>query len=109
MEQQNILQEILGVLKQFSVNIDQKIAALDQKIDQKIAVLDQKIDQLNQKMDEKFDETNERLSQVENRLDRIEKKLDGFHVELTETQESVEFLLTKNAQHEKKLRELQKQ
>jgi predicted nuclease with TOPRIM domain len=48
-------------------------------------------------IDEKFD-------RMEERFDRIESKLNGFRVELTETQETVNYLTIKNAQHEKKLR-----
>ncbi|WP_251549212.1 hypothetical protein [Neobacillus muris] len=54
---------------------------------------------LENRMDEKFE-------RMEERFDRIESKLNGFRVELTETQETVDYLTLKNAQHEKKLRNL---
>lgn len=50
-------------------------------------------------MDQRFD-------RIEGRLDRMEKKMDGFRVELTETQETVDFISVKTLQHEKKLREM---
>lgn len=54
-------------------------------------------------MDEKLSEMWNRMDE---RFDRIEKKLDGMRVELTETQETVDYLSSKNVQHEKKLRQI---
>lgn len=54
--------------------------------------IDQKLDGMENRMDKRFD--------------RIDKKLDGFRVELTETQETVDYLSSKNVQHEQKLRKL---
>ncbi|MFD2629994.1 hypothetical protein [Oceanobacillus kapialis] len=60
--------------------------------------------------DKWFSELENRFSKLENRMDdrfdRLEKKLDGMRVELTETQETVDYLASKSAQHEKKLRKL---
>ena len=77
MEQETMLKEILNALKLHSEHMDQKF----------------------KKVDERFD-------RIEGRLDRMEKKMDGVRVELTETQETVDFISVKTLQHEKKLREL---
>jgi hypothetical protein len=82
MEQSGI-QEILHALKLHSAHIDEKLNLMATN--------------LENRMDEKFDRMDERF-------DRIESKLNGFRVELTETQETVDYLTIKNAQHEKKLR-----
>jgi len=76
-EQETMLKEILNALKLHSEHMDQKF----------------------KKVDERFD-------RIEGRLDRMEKKMDGVRVELTETQETVDFISVKTLQHEKKLREL---
>jgi hypothetical protein len=81
MEQETILKEILHALKLHSEEMDRKF------------------DAMNSKMDERF-------NQMDKRFDRLEKKVDGNRVELTETQETTDFILSKTAQHEKKLREL---
>ncbi|MDF2790691.1 MAG: hypothetical protein K0S80_3792 [Neobacillus sp.] len=82
MEQSGI-QEILHALKLHSAHIDEKLNIMATKLEIQI--------------DEKFD-------RMEERFDRSESKLNGFRVELTETQETVDYLTIKNAQHEKKLR-----
>ncbi|KPH71341.1 MULTISPECIES: hypothetical protein [Bacillaceae] len=88
MEQETILKEILHALKIHSDQIEKKLDALNSKIDNSIFDLETKMN---------------------NRFDRLEKKVDGIRVELTETQETTDYLLSKNAQHERKLRELSKQ
>ena len=51
----------------------------------------------------------EGFTQVNRRFDRSYKKIDGIRVELTETQETTDYILSKTAQHEKKLRQLSDQ
>ena len=82
MEQSGI-QEILHAIKLHSAHFDEKFNVMETN--------------LENRMDKKFD-------RMEERFDRIESKLNGFRVELTETQETVDYLTIKNAQHEKKLR-----
>lgn len=84
MEQKTLLKEILHALKMHSEDVDKKF------------------DAINLKMEQRFD-------QMEQRFDRLEKKVDGIRVDLTETQETTDFLLSKTAQHEKKLREISQQ
>ena len=69
-------------------------------------MLKEALDELKVEMELRFKKVDEGLDSIEGRLDRIEKKMDGFRVELTETQETVDFISVKTLQHEKKLREL---
>ena len=93
MEQSGI-QEILHAIKLHSAHFDEKLNVMATNLENRMDNL--KTD-LENRMDEKFD-------RMEERFDRIESKLNGFRVELTETQETVDYLTIKNAQHEKKLR-----
>ena len=44
---------------------------------------------------------------IESKVDwKSREKMDGVRVELTETQETVDFISVKTLQHEKKLREI---
>ncbi|EKN70841.1 hypothetical protein BABA_03219 [Neobacillus bataviensis LMG 21833] len=100
MEQSGI-QEILNALKLYSSQIDKKLdemkTDLENKIDNVKSDLKNVKTGLENRMDERFD-------QMDERFDRLESKLNGFRVELTETQETVDYLSIKTAQHEKKLR-----
>lgn len=62
------------------------------------------------KIDERFDSLEQRMDRMENKMDtrfeRQEKKLDGLRVEITETQETVDYLSSKSLQHDKKLRSI---
>ncbi|MFD1779885.1 hypothetical protein ACFSFW_14570 [Fredinandcohnia salidurans] len=51
-------------------------------------------------------EMNLGFARVDERLDRLGKKQEGMRVELTENKETVDFLLNKTAQHERKLQQL---
>jgi uncharacterized protein YhaN len=62
MEQETMLKEILNTLKLHSDHMDQKFKKVD-----------------------------ERFERIDKRFDRMEKKMDGFRVELTETQETLDF------------------
>lgn len=87
------LEEILKALNLFSTNINTRFDSLENKVnslENKVNSLDNKVETLDQQMNE--------------RLDRLEKKFDGFRVELVETQETLDYLSSKNLQHEKKLR-----
>ncbi|PMC36641.1 hypothetical protein CJ195_14495 [Bacillus sp. UMB0899] len=91
MEQETMLKEILNALKLHSEHMDQKFKKVDERFE---------------RIDERFEKIDERFDRIEGRLDRMEKKMDGVRVELTETQETVDFISVKTLQHEKKLREL---
>lgn len=73
---------------------------------EKETMLKEALDELKVEMELRFKKVDEGLDSIEGRLDRIEKKMNGFRVELTETQETVDFISVKTLQHEKKLREL---
>lgn len=91
MEQENPVKEILNALKLHSEHMDRKFDQIDQHFEH---------------IDQRFAQIDQRFGNMEKRFDRVEKKMDGFRVELTETQENTSFLLSKNAQHEKRLRQL---
>lgn len=65
-------------------------------MDNKLINLEERLNNKIEKMEEKF----------EKRFDRLEKKFDGLSVSLIETQETVDYLASKNAQHERKLRNI---
>lgn len=50
------------------------------------------------------------FARIDERLERLEKKYDGMmRVEMTENKETIDFILNKTAQHERKLQQLIKQ
>lgn len=65
---------------------------------------------IDKKLQHHFDQTDKKFEgleeQMNDRFDRLEKKFDGMQVGLRETQETVDFLSSKYAQHEKKLRNI---
>lgn len=97
--------------KKFDDKMGQRFNQFEKKFDEK---MDQRFNQFEKKMDKRFTQTEERLenrmdkgfASVNERIDQLGIKLDGTRVELTEVQETTDFLLKKVAQHEKKLRNL---
>jgi|SRR5699024_9035181 uncharacterized protein (DUF885 family) len=110
MEQETMLKEILHALQMHSEHIDKKFEQMNDKMDNKINELESKMDNrinaLESKMDNKISELD---SKMNNGFDRLGKKVDGIRVELTETQENTEYVLSKTAQHERKLRQFSEQ
>ncbi|WP_033827909.1 hypothetical protein [Bacillus andreraoultii] len=98
MEEKTLLKEILSALKNHSENMNKRFDQLDSRMDK----LEERVDRLEEKVDTGFTEVN-------NRLNRLEKKVDRLRDDLKETQETVDFLTSKNIQHEKKLRSLTEQ
>lgn len=98
MEQSGV-QEILKALKLHSAHIDDKLndmkTHLENRMDDMKTQLENRMDDIKTQLENRMDE----------RFDRIEAKLSGIRTELTETQETVDYLAIKSAQHEKKLRE----
>lgn len=82
------IKEVLNALKIFSTEMNGRFDSLENRMEK----LENRVDQLENTMNERFD--------------RLEKKMDGLRVELTETQETVDYLSSKNLQHEKKIRKL---
>lgn len=97
-------------LEQWKTNLesrmDQMKADLESRMDQMKADLESRMDQIKTELEDRM---NAGFAQVEERLDRMEIKLEAMRVELNETQETVDFLSSKNLQHEKKLRSLFKE
>ncbi|MBS4202152.1 hypothetical protein KHA93_21310 [Bacillus sp. FJAT-49732] len=93
------IQEILNALKLYSEQIDGKINDFKDEINGRMDKMDNELLGLNSRMDKME-------AKFEERFDRLEKKLDVFRIELQETQETVDFLASKNLQHERKLRNI---
>jgi septal ring factor EnvC (AmiA/AmiB activator) len=106
MEQDTILKEILKVLKMHGKQMDQKFAEMDQRFER----MDQRSKEMDQKMDQKLaslkDEMQEGFTQVNQRIARLDDKFTGVRADLTETQETTNYLLSKSAQHEKKIQQI---
>ncbi|MFD2762126.1 hypothetical protein [Lentibacillus juripiscarius] len=92
--EQSELQQTLGALNDFSRTIREEMQAMEKRLNNEMQVMEKRMEK---RMDERFD-------QVDGRFDKLEKKVDGLRVDLTETQETVDYLSSKNAQHERKLR-----
>ncbi|GGB58580.1 hypothetical protein GCM10011409_40060 [Lentibacillus populi] len=88
MEQETMLKEILHALQLHSEHVDNKFDQMSDKMDNMRSELDTKMDR---------------------GFNRLGKKIDGIRVELTETQETTDYLLSKTARHQKKLRQFSEQ
>jgi hypothetical protein len=80
------LNEILNALKLHSEHIDKKMDVMKTDIEKQMDVM--KTD-LENRMDVMKTDLEKRMDV---RFDRLEKKVDGIRVDLTETQETVNFL-----------------
>lgn len=96
MEQETVLKEILHAFKLHAQHIDEKMDGLKTELESK---MDNMKIELESKMDKGF-------SRVDHQITELGKKVDGIRTELNETNENVDYLLSKNAQHEKKLRQI---
>ncbi len=96
MEQETMLKEILQAFKLYSEKTDKKLDNF--KVD-----FESKMDNMKIELDSKMDVG---FARVGEKLDRLVKKQDGMRLELTESRETVDFLLSKTAQHEIKLQQL---
>ncbi|WP_067725072.1 hypothetical protein [Oceanobacillus damuensis] len=99
MEQETVLKEVLNAFKLHANHIDEKMDTMRSDLESK---MDNMKSELETKMDKGFAEVNQKI-------DHLGKKVDGLRVELTETQETVDFSASKVVQHEKKLRQLNMQ
>ncbi|MFD1851377.1 hypothetical protein [Oceanobacillus bengalensis] len=106
MEQKTILNEILGALNQHSVHVDNKF-------DQLRNDLESKMDNMRNDLESKMDNMRNDMGNLEQKMDkgfsRLGKKVDGIRVELTETKETTDYVLSRTLQHDKKLRQLSEQ
>lgn len=99
MEQETTLKEILNALKMHGEQMDKRFERVDKSFEEMDKKMDEKIDSLRSEVQEGFTQVNERI-------DRLDHKLNGVRVDLMETQENTNFLLSKTAQHEKKIQQL---
>ncbi|WP_179134488.1 hypothetical protein [Oceanobacillus timonensis] len=97
MEQETMLKEIPQAFKLHSQHIDTKFEHIDQRFEK----MDERLEQVDSKMDNMRIELEARMDQG---FEHLGKKIDGVRADLTETQNTADFLLDKTAQHEKKLR-----
>lgn len=81
MNEETMLTEILNALKMHGEQIEQRFNEMDAKFEKRFDDMDQ-------------------------RFDRLEKKVDGIRADLTDTQEITNFLLSRSAKHEEKIRNL---
>ena len=100
MEGKTILNEVLHALSLHSERMEKRFEQIDERFE--------KIDERFEEIDQRFEKIDQRFDKMEERFDRLEKKFDGIRVELTETQETTDFVATKSIQHEKKIREMNK-
>lgn len=118
MEQETILKEILHVLNIHSELVEKKFDEMNSKMNNmgaRMDTMESKMDSMESRMDSmesKMDNLESRMDNLESKMEkgfeRLGKKVDGIKVELTETQETTDYLLSKTTQHEKKLRKLSK-
>ncbi|MDC3411929.1 hypothetical protein NC797_02540 [Aquibacillus sp. 3ASR75-11] len=95
MEQSGI-KEILNALQLHSEHMDKKLTDALQLHSEH---MDKKLDKVKGELETKMDAG----------FDRLGKKVDGLRIDLTETQETVDFLSSKSVQHERKLRKVSEQ
>lgn len=95
------VQEILKALQLHSNHIDRKINDMKEH-------LENRMDDMKEHLESRMDQLENRVLEatINNRFERLEKKMDGLRIEWIETQETVDYLASKNVQHERKLRQL---
>jgi hypothetical protein len=90
------LQEILNALNLHSKHIDEKLENMEKiivnRMDEMKVKLEERMDEMKIKLEKRMDA---RFYRLEKRLERLEKKFDGLRIELTKTQETVDYLPVK--------------
>jgi predicted nuclease with TOPRIM domain len=121
MEQNTIVKEILKALDLHAAQLRTQMMEMNEQFKTKLQVMNDrfeaKLQEMNDRLETKMQEMNDRfeakIERLENemneRFNRLETKIDNLHTELTETQETVDFLSSKTIQHERKIRELYRQ
>jgi predicted RNase H-like nuclease (RuvC/YqgF family) len=103
MEQEAMLKEISKALKLHSGHIHAEI----QQMSSQLRAETQEVgNQLRTEMREMVGKLEEKMDK---RFNQLETKVDSLRIELSETQETVDFLSSKTLQHERKIRELYRQ
>jgi gas vesicle protein len=114
MEQETMLQEILKALELHSdhIHVEMKKISIQmrtemQEVGNQLRTEIQEMgNQLRTEMQEMVGKLKEKMDE---RFNRLETKVDNLRIELSETQETVDFLSSKTLQHERKIRELYRQ
>jgi DNA repair exonuclease SbcCD ATPase subunit len=91
--------EIQELRNQLREEIQETANQLRKEIQEMNSQLRTEMREMVGKLEEKMDE----------RFNRLETKVDSLRIELSETQETVDFLSSKTLQHERKIRELYRQ
>lgn len=90
--EESSLNQILGALEDHSKQINARIDKLETRVSGFETEINKRVDGFESKMNKRFD--------------RLDAKFGGLRTEFTETQETVDYLASKNAQHESKLRKV---
>jgi predicted nuclease with TOPRIM domain len=99
MEQNTMVKEILKALDLHATQLRAQMVEMNEQFETKL-----------QEMNNRFEARIDRLeNEMNERFNRLETKIDSLRTELTETQETVDFLSSKTIQHERKIRKLYRQ
>lgn len=101
-----MLKQILGALRDHSQKMDKQFDQMNNRVDGVESKLNTRINDLESSMNTRI---NDLESRMDTGFDQLGKKFDGMRVELTETQETTDFVLSKTAQHEKKFHQFTNQ
>ncbi|OAT72608.1 hypothetical protein [Parageobacillus thermoglucosidasius] len=114
MEQETMLKEILKALELHSDHIHVEMQKISSQLRAEMKEMGNQLrtemkemgNQLRTEMKEMVGKLEEKMDE---RFNRLETKVDNLRIELSETQETVDFLSSKTLQHERKIRELYRQ
>ena len=99
MNEEAMLKEILNALKLHGEQMHKKFA----EVDERFVAMERKCEKKCTEMEEKFEK---RFDDMDKRFYRVGKRVDGMLGRLTDTQEITNFLLSRSAKHEEKIRNL---
>ncbi|OXB92045.1 hypothetical protein [Parageobacillus galactosidasius] len=106
MEQNTIVKEILKALDLHATQLRAQMVEIETKMQEMNNRLEAKLQEMNDRLEARIDRLENEMNE---RFNRLETKVDNLRTELTETQETVDFLSSKTIQHERKIRELYRQ
>jgi gas vesicle protein len=114
MEQETMLKEILKALELHSDHIHAEMQKMSSQLKAEMQEMGNQLrtemkemgSQLRTEMKEMVGKLEEKMDE---RFNRLETKVDSLRIELSETQETVDFLSSKTLQHERKIRKLYRQ
>lgn len=102
-----MFKEIMNALNQFGERIEDKMEKFDQRMDRfekRMDKFEQRMDKLENRMDSLETEMKQGFEKINEKLDRHADILSGHRAEISELQDTTDFLLKKVASHEQKLR-----